>query len=127
MTTLENLIDRYCEGWSAESESERERLIRGSLANEAIYTDPRTNRLQISDLLAHISKIHLSRPGAIVRRTSNVDAHHGFARFNWCVVMQDGNTLPEGLDVIELSADGTRIRSITGFFGPLLALSKSDA
>jgi hypothetical protein len=48
-----------------------------------------------------------------------VDVHHGIARFAWHVVQADGTCLPEGLDIAELSPDGTRIRRIVGFFGPL--------
>ena len=35
------------------------------------------------------------------------------------VVQADGTALPEGLDVVWLSADGTRLERIVGFFGPL--------
>ena len=57
-------------------------------------------------------------PGARVVRTSGVDAHHHLARFAWHVVLADGTTLPDGLDLAELTPDG-RIRRIIGFFGPL--------
>jgi hypothetical protein len=106
---------------------EREQLIRSALTDDATYCDPRANRLDIPRLLEHISNVHQSRPGATVRRTSNVDAHHGLARFHWHVVMPDGTTLPEGIDFIELSPDGTRIARVVGFFGPLRGAPQSDA
>ena len=52
-------------------------------------------------------------------RTSRVDVHHSYARFHWHVSLPDSSTLPEGLDIVELSADGTRLKTIIGFFGPL--------
>ncbi len=126
MNGLENLLDKYCQGWSATSEQERERLLRESLAEEAIYSDPRVNRIQIPDLLSHISQFHASMPGAKIRRTSNVDFHHGFARFNWLIELPDGSVPSEGSDTIELSRDGTQISRIIVFFGQLQALN-SDA
>jgi hypothetical protein len=119
MTEFERLVDQYCEGWSCPAAEAREALIRGSLTDDATYTDPRADHLNVPELLDHIAKIQESRPGAKIVRTSVVDSHHGLARFHWHVALPDGTTLPEGIDVIELSADGTRIRSIIGFFGPL--------
>lgn len=118
-TSIEMLVDRYCNGWSAPTAIEREQLIRSTLSEDATYTDPRVFKLGIDELLEHIASVHRSRPGARVVRTSAVDVHHGFARFHWHVVMPDRTSLPEGIDVIELSDDGQRIRQILGFFGPL--------
>ena len=97
MISLEKLVDQYCEGWSASSSDGRERLIRLALSEGATYCDPRTEQLSILQLLGHIAKIHQSRPGAKVLRTSNVDVHHGLGRFNWQVVLPDGTTLPKAL------------------------------
>ncbi len=119
MAHVEELVDQYCEGWSAPSPQERERLLRGALTDDAIYCDPRANRLNVSQLLEHISRVHATRPGANVVRTSNIDVHHDFARFHWHVAMPDGNRLPEGIDIIELTEDGKKIQKILGFFGPL--------
>ncbi|MFT3664732.1 nuclear transport factor 2 family protein [Piscinibacter sp.] len=127
MNALEHLIDTYCDGWSAPTPEERERLIRATLADDATYCDPRADDLPVPDLLAHISGVQAKRPGAKVVRTSAVDVHHGFARFHWHVVLPDGTTLPEGLDVVELSPDGKRIQHVLGFFGPLQRRSSSTS
>jgi len=127
VTELERLVDQYCEGWSCPSAEAREALIRGSLTDDATYTDPRADHLNVSQLLDHIARIQDSRPGARIVRTSAVDSHYGLARFHWHVVLPDGTTLPEGIDVIELSADGGRIRHIVGFFGPLGDRPTADA
>ena len=58
-------------------------------------------------------------PNAEVLRTSAVDAHHGMARFAWRMVLDAGQPPVSGIDVVTLSDDGTRIRAILGFFGPL--------
>jgi hypothetical protein len=45
--------------------------------------------------------------------------HHGIARFGFEVIGADGNVLRAGTDVVFMSADGTRIERIIGFFGSL--------
>lgn len=117
--TLDDLIDTYCAGWSAEDPAERERLFRRTLSESATYCDPRTPPLRIPALCDYVAGIRAARPGSRVVRTSRVDAHHGFARFHWHVVLADGTKLPEGIDVVRVSADGTKLVEILGFFGPL--------
>jgi len=124
MNGVEMLVDSYCQGWSDPDPLVRERCIRETLAPEATYVDPRTDTLSVEQLLAHISKTVASRPGATVKRTSNVDVHHNLARFNWQVLLSDGTNLPEGIDFIELEDDHRRIRRIVGFFGPLTSCKR---
>lgn len=118
---ITRLIDRYCAAWSEPSASRRSELLAEVWANDATYTDPRVHATTSAALLEHISRVLADRPGARVERTSAVDHHHGVARFAWRVVQADGSALPEGLDIAEFSPDGTRIRRIVGFFGPLRA------
>jgi hypothetical protein len=113
------LIDRYCAVWSEPDRARRTALLAEVWAPDATYTDPRVHATNASELLAHIDKVLGHRPGAKVVRTSALDVHHGMARFAWHVVLADGSTLPEGVDIAEFSADGQRIRRIVGFFGPL--------
>ena len=44
--------------------------------------------------------------GHTFRRTTKVDAHHGFARYGWELVGPDGSVAVAGLDVIRLADDG---------------------
>jgi hypothetical protein len=116
---LTQLIDRYCAAWSDPSPARRAELLAQVWADGATYTDPAVHAAGSAQLLAHIDKVIARRPGAKVVRTSAVDVHHGIARFAWHVVQADGTSLPEGLDIADLSPDGRRIRRIVGFFGPL--------
>jgi hypothetical protein len=113
------LIDRYCAAWSDPDPARRAELLAGTWTDESTYTDPTVHATGPAQLLAHIERVIARRPGAKVLRTSAVDVHHGIARFAWHVVQADGTCLPEGLDIAEFSPDGTRIRRIVGFFGPL--------
>ena len=58
-------------------------------------------------------------PGHHFVRTSKVDEHHGHFRFAWDLVAPDGSVALGGVDVGELTDDGS-IARITGFFGDLV-------
>lgn len=114
-----SLIDTYCEAWNAPTEAERSRHLDAVWASEATYTDPTVHAQGAAELLAHIAKVIARRPGSRVIRTSEVDEHHGVARFAWRAIEADGNELPEGIDIAFISADRSRIERIIGFFGPV--------
>jgi hypothetical protein len=116
------LIDRYCEAWSDPDRERRRQILLSVWANDATYTDPRVHATTAEELLAHIERVLASRPGSKVRRTSNVDLHHNVARFGWRVVLAHGSSLPDGVDIAWLSADGRKLERIVGFFGPLAPL-----
>ena len=120
--SIESTIDRYCEAWSAPTPEQRAAALADVWADSGTYTDPTQHAVGAEQLLAHIASVLKIYPGARVVRTSAVDHHHGLARFTWQMVLADGQRLPEGLDIATLSADGTRIQSIVGFFGPLKPL-----
>jgi hypothetical protein len=113
------LIDTYCQAWSMADHEQRAVLLGHVWADDATYTDPTAHTRGAAELLAHIAKVRARRPGSRVIRSSEVDAHHCVARFAWRVVEANGNQLPEGIDIAFISADGTKIERIIGFFGPV--------
>lgn len=117
--SLEELIDRYCRAWSDPDPRERKAVLAGVWAEGAVYVDPRVHASGVIELLDHIERVQAQRPGAQVLRTSRVDVHHHVGRFTWHVQLPDGSTLPEGIDFVELSADGQQIKRVVGFFGSL--------
>jgi len=118
--TLSGVLDRYCQAWSEPDPARREQLLLAVYATDATYTDPNVHADGADALLAHIAKVQATRPGAKVLRTTQPDEHHGIARFGFEVVGADGNVLRAGTDVIFMSADGTRIARVIGFFGSLV-------
>jgi len=120
-TDLAQLIDTYCQAWSEPDAQRRAQLLAQVWSDGATYTDPTVHAAGSGELLAHIAKVVARRPGARIVRTSAIDEHHGLARFSWRLVEADGTLCPEGIDFVELSADG-RIRRIIGFFGPFTAV-----
>lgn len=120
---LTALIDGYCAAWCEADAATRSAMLSRVLADGATYTDPTARVAGAEALATHIGTVLASNPGAKVVRVSRVDAHHDVARFAWQMMFANGTVLPEGVDFVELSSevssDGARIRSITGFFGPL--------
>ncbi len=114
-----SLIDRYCAVWAESDAGRRAELLAAVWSPRATYTDPTVHAAGADELLGHIARVRERYPDVRIARTSQVDMHHGMARFAWHVVLADGSALPDGLDVAFLSADGTRIERIVGFFGPL--------
>lgn len=112
------LIDRYGHAWTAADAGEREAALAEVWADGATYTDPTVHLAGAPALLAHIARLHASRPGTRVERTGPIDQHHGQARFTWHAVLPDGTVLRRGIDIATLSGDGRRIEGIVGFFDP---------
>lgn len=118
----EATIDRYCEAWSDPDAERRAAALADVWAIGASYTDPTVHIEGSEALLRHITSVMAGRPGARVERTSDVQVHHDVARFAWHVVLADGSTLPEGLD-LAIFNDSVKITRIVGFFGSLQARS----
>ncbi|NHF72569.1 nuclear transport factor 2 family protein [Paracoccus xiamenensis] len=116
---LTTLIDQYCSAWSKDDAQQRRALLLPIWGEDATYTDPMVHAADAEDLLAHVASIHARYPGVRILRTSDVDVHHGIARFAWKFVTPDGPSFPDGLDIAFLDPSETRIARIIGFFGPL--------
>jgi hypothetical protein len=117
--TIDELIDCYCAAWTDSDPADRSRLLDSVWGQDATYTDPAVANLEKAELLAHIAKLQMSRPGARVRRTTGIDEHHGVLRFGFAVVDQAGAILRHGIDIVFLDPSRTRIQRVIGFFGEL--------
>jgi hypothetical protein len=116
--TLTSVIDLYCSAWGEPDTSRRAALLTEVAIDDLVYVDPRTDVRNRAALVAHITAVLERRPGSRVVRTTAIDAHHGLARFGWHAIDATGTPLINGIDIVELSADG-RLSRIFGFFGPL--------
>ncbi|MBX2799782.1 MAG: nuclear transport factor 2 family protein [Myxococcales bacterium] len=114
---MTDLVDAYCAAWNEPDPVRRTDQLTPLCTPDVVYTDPRVRTMGVDELVAFVSEVRASRPGASVQRTSVVDQHHGWVRFAWHVRLADGTTLPEGLDVCEVR-DG-RLALVLGFFGSL--------
>lgn len=117
MATKE-VIEAYMAAWNEKDEDRRRVLLARAWADGATYTDPMAHAAGVEELVSLISQFQGQMAGASIVQTTGVDEHHGRLRFGWAMKGPDGSTRMEGIDVGELAEDG-RIKSITGFFGPL--------
>lgn len=116
MSISSALIDRYCQAWSEPTAAAREAALAEVWAPGAVYTDPTVQAEGAAALLAHIARVHEQRPGARVARRGAIDEHHGLARFTWAAIQRDGTVVRSGIDIATLTADGSRIQRMVGFF-----------
>ena len=52
---------------------------------------------------------------------SGIEEHHGWLRVGWRILLADGSTRRDGVDVAEVASDG-RLRRVVGLHDPLPAL-----
>ena len=124
--SLTHLIDTYCASWSDQDAQRRRTLLLSVWNDGATYSDPTVHATGAEELLAHIAGIQARYPGARIIRTSDVDVHHGVARFAWRFALPDSSSFPEGLDIAFLDPGQRRITRIIGFFGPLASVSRNS-
>ena len=120
MSDVTATIDTYLEAYGETDAGRRRELIDKIWAPDGQLIDPpldAAGRDAISEMAAAVQG---QFPGHSFRRTSAVDAHHGFARYGWDLVAADGSVTVSGVDVAEL--DDGRLRRVVGFFGDLAAL-----
>ena len=117
MTRAET-IDAYCGAWNEQNAEARSVLLRRSVTSDIIYVDPAVRITGITALVRHIDSVFARYPNSRIVRTSAIDYHHTWARFAWKKVLADGNSLPDGVDIVEFEEDG-RLRRVIGFFGPM--------
>ena len=118
MTDLQSTIDTYLDAYGEPDVDRRAKLVDEVWAEDGALIDPpldATGRAGISDMAG---AVQASYAGHTFRRTSGIDHHHGFARYEWELVSPDGTTALSGLDLAEIGDDGL-IRRVVGFLGPI--------
>ncbi len=118
MATTNEIVQAYMTAWNEPDETSRRQLLEKAWADDGRYTDPMSDAPGRDALVTLISQFQQQMPGASLAATSGIDEHHGRLRFGWKLTAPDGSTGMEGIDIGQLAEDG-RLKSITGFFGPL--------
>ena len=129
--SLDEVVLAYIEAWSTLDAASRRELLDMSLADDGSYTDPAyevRGKEELADLIGRsLSGEAYDGAGAGARTpiSSGVAQHHGMFRFNWALIEpQERQILLEGMDFVELAADG-RLQRITGFFGAFPPIPES--
>jgi hypothetical protein len=128
--SLDEVVLAYIEAWSSPDEAVRRELLDMCLADDASYTDPAYEARGKEEIASHIGRSLSGEAydgagaGARIPISSGVDQHHELFRFS-CVMVDPQEQLQlEGMDFVELAADG-RLQRITGFFGALPPIPES--
>ena len=111
---LRIIFENYLEAFATTSAAEQERLLRSSLADDVVYTNPGVEGSGIRDLLAHIDRFQKRFPGGRFRMNW-LRQQHGQALSEWTQLQHDGSELATGHSYARLNDEG-RITHLAGFW-----------
>lgn len=116
--TTATIADRYLAAWNATDTGARRAALEAAWTPDCRFTDPMADTTGYDELTAFMEGVQAQFAGHRFVLSSNVDAHHDLVRLTWDLVGPDGAVAAVGHDTLTLAADG-RVRTVTGFFGPL--------
>jgi hypothetical protein len=117
MTTQE-VYQTYVAAWDEPDRDNRNRLLMRSLADDAIVAYPTFEANDRVEISTYIGELHERFPGMRIVQHSGIEEHHGWLSVAWRILLADGSTRLDGVDVAELAGDG-RLRRVLGFHDPL--------
>jgi hypothetical protein len=113
-------IDTHLTAYTEPDADRRRTLIEQAWAADGRLLDPPLTGEGHEGIAAAADALLSHYPGHAFRRTSDVDEHHGTARYAWQLVDPDGGIALTGIDVADLDDEGRLVR-VVGFFGELAA------
>ena len=109
-------IDTYFAAWNEPDADARTKLASDVLSATARYVDPLADVEGPAGFAAMAGAVQAQFPGHSVRLASALDQHHDQVRFAWELASADGTVVVEGIDVVDVDADG-KLGRVAGFFG----------
>jgi hypothetical protein len=129
--SVDEALLAYAEAWNTPDATKRRELLDIGLSDDCSYTDPAYEVRGKEELADHIGRSVSGEAydglgaGARIPLSSGLDQHHGMFRFTWVLIEpQEQQIFLEGMDFVELAADG-RLQRITGFFGTFPPIPES--
>lgn len=116
ITSASAVIDRYLDAYGQSDSALRRELIADAFSDDATLADPPFETSGHAGLDATFAAVQAQFPGNSFRRTSGVEGHHDWARYDWELVAPDGTVSVAGTDTVRFAPDG-RIAAVVGFFG----------
>ena len=110
------VFKNYLDAFSKNSPTEQEELLRSSLAEEVVFTNPGVEGQGRHRLLAHIGLFQQKFPGASFRMNW-LREQHGQLLAEWTQLDQDGSELMTGHSYARLDEQG-RLAHLAGFWAP---------
>lgn len=118
ISPLTSSVDSHLAGYAEPDPVRRRQLIEAAWNPDGELLDPPLEGRGHDAICALADAVLTHFPDHAFRRTSGIDAHHGYARYSWSLVGPDGAEAITGVDVVETDAAG-RLCRVVGFFGPL--------
>ena len=104
----------YQRAWGPVHETEREELLRSSVSDNILYTDPSSQTHGLQELMVRIAQSQQKFTGAYFRNDSFLE-HHDQGLFLWTMYDKDGRPFVKGSSFGRFGTDG-RLVQATGFF-----------
>jgi hypothetical protein len=108
----------YVAAWDESELNKRDQLLERSLVDDAFVAYPSFEATDRAGVSTYIGGLHERFPGLRIFQHSGIEEHHGWLRVAWPIVLADGSTRRDGVDVAELGPDG-RLQRVIGFHDPL--------
>lgn len=118
MTDLATTIDTHLTAYCEPDPATRRALVDQVWAADGELLDPPLEGRGHEAIAGLADAVLGHYPGHRFTRTTEVDAHHGYARYGWELVGPDGVVAITGVDVARVTDDG-RLAQVVGFFGNL--------
>ncbi len=119
---LASVIDTHLAAYCEPDTARRRDLVAAVWSPEGAVYDPPFDGAGHEGIAEMTDTLLTHFPGHTFRRTSDVDAHHAFARYTWSLDGPDGATAVQGTDIVEVDAAGRLVR-IVGFFGEVAPIT----
>jgi hypothetical protein len=118
LTDPTSVVDAWLVGYAESDVTRLQALIAQAWAADGRLVDPPFEGTGHDELSGLVDIVLTHYAGHTFRRTSKVDEHHGFARYNWQLVGPDGTVAVAGTDIARFADDG-KLAGVVGFFGAL--------
>ncbi len=113
-TEIRSLFEAYLDAFATTSVAEQERLLRSSLAEDVVFTNPGVDGRGLQNLLRHVAKFQTRFPGHRFR-LNWLRQQHGQLLSEWTQIGGDGAELVTAHSYGRLNAEG-RIDHLAGFW-----------
>jgi SnoaL-like domain len=114
----DKVIDTYLQAYGEPDAAKRASLVGTVFAPNAVLADPPFVATGADEIVGAFGAVQAQLPGHRFARTSEIDEHHGCARYAWALNATDGSTSVAGVDFVRFD-DAGLIVSVAGFFGEL--------
>lgn len=120
MNTIEALVDAHLAAYCEPDATARREAIQAIWNASGRLVDPPMESAGRAGIADQAATLLAQFPGHTFHRTTDVDLHHGFARYGWALRNPWGEAVLEGQDFVVQDVDGFLL-TVVGFFGALAA------